>query len=97
MLAFTHLARNADHDDFEITPSGAYAFDRVWVPGGTPLRVVARALEVPTRELRQLNPHLVRGVTPPGGTYGLRVPPGGTATVVASIGGGPWGQMTDDD
>ena len=97
MLAFTFLARNADRYGFEITQAGPYAFDRVWVPGGTPLRVVARALDVPTRELRELNPHLVRGVTPPGGSFGLRVPPGGTASVVASIGGGPWGSVGDDD
>ncbi|MEQ9570405.1 MAG: hypothetical protein RLN75_09470, partial [Longimicrobiales bacterium] len=97
MLAFSLLARDTDRYEFEIQPAGAYAFDRVWVPGGTPLRVVARALDVPTSRLRDLNPHLIRGVTPPGGSYGLRVPEGDVAQVVASIGGGPWGTRRADD
>lgn len=97
MLAFTLLARDTDRYAFDIQPAGAYTFDRVWVPGGTPLRIVARALDVPTSRLRELNPHLVRGTTPPGGSYGLRVPVGDVAQVVASIGGGPWGAGRADD
>jgi membrane-bound lytic murein transglycosylase D len=91
LLAATLLARNAAALGFEIEPEQAYAFDRVWVPGGTPLRVVARGLEVPPQLIRDLNPHLLRGVTPPGGSYELRVPVGRSAQVVASIGGGRWG------
>lgn len=97
MLAVTLLARDTDRYEFDIRSAGAYSFDRVWVPGGTPLRVVARALDVPTSELRDLNPHLIRGATPPGGSYGLRVPVGDVARVVASIGGGPWGPRGADD
>lgn len=94
LLAATLLARDAAEMGFEIEPDQAYDFDRVWVPGGTPLRTVARGLDVPAQLLRELNPHLVRGVTPPGGSYGLRVPVGGTPRVVASIGGGRW--VADD-
>lgn len=97
MLAVTLLARNADRYDFDIEVAGPYDFDRVWVPGATPLRDVARALEVSTDLLVDLNPHLVRQATPPGGSYGLRVPVGGVAQVVASIGGGPWGGYRTDD
>ena len=91
LLAATLLARNAGAMGFEIESVEAYEFDRVWVPGGTTLRGVARELDVPTQLIRDLNPHLVRGVTPPGGTYGLRVPVGRSPQVVASIGGGRWG------
>lgn len=98
LLAATILARNAGALGFQIEPVQPYAFDRVWVPGGTTLRVVARELDVPAQLIRDLNPHLVRGVTPPGGSYGLRVPVGRTAQVVASIGGGRWGsQRAADD
>lgn len=97
MLAVTALARDAERYDFDIESAGPYDFDRVWVPGGTPLRVVARALDVPTRQLAELNPHLIRGATPPGGSFGLRVPVGGVSQVVASIGGGPWGGYRTDD
>ncbi len=97
LLAATVLARDPGARGFEIRPDGAYAFDEVWVPGGTPLRNVARGLDVPTQLLRDLNPHLIRGATPPGGSYGLRVPVGRTAQVVASIGGGRWASARADD
>lgn len=60
-------------------------WDRVFVPGATTLRAVARSLKVEERALRALNPHLLRGVTPPDETYPLRVPSGTSAAVVASL------------
>lgn len=69
-------------------PEGvAYAYDRVFVPGGTSLLTVSRTLGVPSLELRDLNPHLLRGVTPPGVSYPIRVPVGESPRVVASITG----------
>lgn len=98
LLAATLLARDAAAMGFDIDPDQAYDFDRVWVPGGTSLRTVARGLDVPAQLIRDLNPHLIRGATPPGGSYGLRVPVGQTAQVVASIGGGRWSsQWAADD
>lgn len=97
MLAAAVLARDPGARGFEIRPDLAYTFDEVWVPGGTSLRSVARGLDVETELIRDLNPHLVRGATPPGGSYALRVPVGGTSRVVASIGGGRWGSHRADD
>jgi membrane-bound lytic murein transglycosylase D len=69
-------------------PRGAeYRYDRVFVPGGTSLLTVSRTLGVPSLELRDLNPHLLRGVTPPGVSYPIRVPVGESSRVVASITG----------
>ena len=95
ILAATTLARQAERYGFHVKPVAAYEYDRVWVPQGTWLSSVARALGVETSTLRDLNPHLVQGVTPPGGPYGLRVPMGSTATVIAALGGRPAGQMAD--
>lgn len=99
LLAATLLARSAASEGFDIDPARPYEFDRVWVPGGTSLSVVARALDTESALLRDLNPHLVRGVTPPGASYALRVPVGSTHQVVAALGGGPWGEnaRADDD
>ncbi len=44
------------------------------VPGGTDLAVVAAAIEATPQQLRALNPHLIRGVTPPDGSFGVRIP-----------------------
>ena len=59
-------------------------------------KVIARALrdafdqiqqgQVELSELRDLNPHLVRGATPPGSSYGLRVPKGSAQMVIAALG-----------
>ena len=99
MIAATLLARKASDYGFAVADAtGPFVYDRVWVPGGTALNVVARAVRVDNATLRALNPHLLRGMTPPGAAYALRVPVGSTQRVVASLGGGPWGSnLTDDD
>ena len=87
VLAAVTLSREAESYGFRVVRDNPYMYDRVWVPAGTSLVTVANALEVPVALMRDLNPHLIRGLTPPGSTYGLRVPVGTTGQVVASIGG----------
>jgi membrane-bound lytic murein transglycosylase D len=51
--------------------------ETVDVPGGTDLEVVAKAVGVAEKDLRELNPQLVKGVTPPGSRpYAVRIPQG---------------------
>jgi membrane-bound lytic murein transglycosylase D len=51
--------------------------DEVQVPGGTRLKTVAEAVGVTENEVKRLNPHLVRAITPPGKkAYAVRVPDG---------------------
>jgi membrane-bound lytic murein transglycosylase D len=51
--------------------------DEVQVPGGTRLETVAEAVGVTENEVKRLNPHLVRAMTPPGKkAYAVRVPEG---------------------
>lgn len=57
----------------------------VSVPPGTNLTAISRTSGVSTETLRTLNPVLVKGVTPPGGTYRLRVPAGTSATIQAAL------------
>ncbi len=56
--------------------AAAYAFDEVEVPDATSLDVVAGAAGVTEDEVRELNPHILRGVTPRGRATVLRLPPG---------------------
>ena len=95
LLAATLLARDAQRYGFDVDPARPYDFDRVWVPGGTSLSAVSLALELPARTMRELNPHLVRGMTPPGASYALRVPRGSTQTVIASLGPADRGRRVD--
>lgn len=85
ILAATILAREAHHFGLQVEQMEALRYDRVLVPGGTSLASLARSLDVPARRLRDMNPHLIRGVTPPGGSYLVRVPPGHVGTVLASL------------
>lgn len=66
----------------------ALAYDSVRVEGGTPLSAAARASETSVKILQELNPHLLRGMTPPHESYTLRVPVGsgaGFATALATL------------
>jgi membrane-bound lytic murein transglycosylase D len=85
LVATTILANDADNLGFAASTYPEYVYDVVFVPGGTRLEAVAETLGEGGHVLRDLNPHLVRGVTPPGEIYGVRVPIGGPATVVASL------------
>lgn len=53
-----------------------FAYDEVEVPDATTFEVIARAAGVEEAEIAHLNPELVRGFTPPGQSFQLRVPPG---------------------
>lgn len=56
-----------------------YAFDSVRVGGGTPLAAVAHALSVEPSEVGELNPHVLRGMTPPAESMWVRLPTGSAA------------------
>ena len=61
------------------------ASERVAVAGGTSLRVVAAAVGVPTGDIQELNPHLIRGMTPPGAPYVVNIPEGRSARFAANM------------
>lgn len=60
--------------------------ETVAVPGGTDLEIVAAAVGASEKELRALNPQLLRGMTPPGkNAYGVRIPEGRLALYAANF------------
>ncbi|TVP53756.1 MAG: hypothetical protein EA351_14565 [Gemmatimonadales bacterium] len=85
ILAAALLAEQAEHFGFDVEQSLPYLFDRVVVPGGIALSEIAASLELPTSLLREMNPHLIRGATPPGRSVLVRVPVGESQRVVASL------------
>jgi len=96
MLALVLLAQTADDYGFHVEPAQPVQFERVWVPGGTSLKTVAKAVGQPLDKIQDLNPDLLRGVTPPGEPFGIRVPVGSSSQVVASL-GGKWRRVNVDD
>lgn len=83
--AATIIGRNPDQYGFEIGEAGADEVERVAVPPATDLRRLAAAAGISLQMLRTLNPVLVRGVTPPGMTWELRVPAGTRDGVLAAL------------
>jgi len=69
------VGRNPEKYGLRILPLAPYAFETVTVSSMTSLTVLARCAGTDTTTLKELNPELLRGSTPPG-TYQLRVPPG---------------------
>jgi membrane-bound lytic murein transglycosylase D len=65
------------------------AFDRVSVPPATDLRRLARAAGVPLEAFRELNPVLLKGITPPGRAWDLKIPVGSRAGILAALGARP--------
>ena len=62
-----------------------YAYDSVRVPPATPVAAVAEAAGAPLESLRELNPHFLRGVTPPSDTAWVRVPAGSALATFDSV------------
>ena len=59
-----------------VRPRAPLAYDSVPVPAATPLAAVAKAAGVSLAEIIDLNPQMLRGMTPPASSYTLRVPVG---------------------
>lgn len=78
ILAAAIVGHNPEAFGFgDLVPDPPLAFERVDVPGGTNLAVVARAIASSTETLAALNPQIARERVPPDRPmFGLRVPIG---------------------
>jgi membrane-bound lytic murein transglycosylase D len=97
MIAVTMLANDADALGFDASEVLPYRYENVFVPGGTTLQSVAATLDIGVTDLVALNPHLLKGVTPPFEIYGVRIPVGGSAQVIAGMSGKLPARLADDD
>jgi membrane-bound lytic murein transglycosylase D len=88
MIAMGHIAKEPEKYGFQgIEPMTPLEFEKVSVPGGTKLSAVAQAGDVDPAVVEDLNPHLVKGSTPPGRTMDVRVPVGRGMVIAANLGG----------
>jgi len=80
-LAAAALASDPEiHGLRPVDGSRALVYDEVLVPDATSLDVVARAAGVGEDDIVELNPHYLRGYTPPGQERVVRVPRGTSET-----------------
>jgi membrane-bound lytic murein transglycosylase D len=83
--AATLLAREPERYGFEFDPTEPAAVEPVSVPPSTDLGQLSAATGLSLAVLRDLNPALVRGATPPGAPWLLRVPEGSRHVVEAAL------------
>ncbi len=76
IVAAALVANNLERYGFaDVKPYKPRHTAELTVPGGTPLKTLAKAAGVSRRTLRRLNPHLLRDYVPPGSGYTVYVPP----------------------
>ncbi len=79
LLAATIVGEHAERYGIHVQPDAPLRFDVVTVPGATELRAVARAAGATSEEISALNPHFIKGMTPPQQKSEVRVPLGAGA------------------
>jgi len=76
-MAAAIIAKNPEEYGFQVQWHDPMATDTVEVEGPTDLAAIAKATGVPLEEIKSLNPHLRRGLTPPDSKpFGVRIPAG---------------------
>jgi membrane-bound lytic murein transglycosylase D len=79
------IGRDPSQYGFDMNPVAMPDVERVTVPASTDLKKIGASTGIPLQTLRSLNPVLVRGITPPGRTWDVRVPSGSRDAVVAAV------------
>lgn len=76
LIAAALIAKEPDRYGMKIEPQPEVTYDSVRVGPATALAAVARAAHVSNDAIRELNPYILRGVTPPRDSFFVRVPSG---------------------
>ncbi|MEM9697033.1 MAG: transglycosylase SLT domain-containing protein, partial [Myxococcota bacterium] len=86
IVAAALVANNLDRYGFsDVKVHKPRHFSELGVPGGTPLKTVAKAAGISVKTLRSFNPHLKTNYAPPGPDYLLMVPPGSLSRARAAL------------
>jgi membrane-bound lytic murein transglycosylase D len=76
LIAAALVAKEPARYGLTLRTLAPYSYDTVSVPASTPLAAVARASGVSLARVVELNPHVLRGATPPKTRFTVRVPSG---------------------
>lgn len=86
MLAAAYIGKNPGQYGFhEVVLQAPLRYEETVVPGGVSLTAIAEAAGADRDEVELLNAHLLRGMTPPGREYPVRVPEGKARVLAASL------------
>jgi hypothetical protein len=88
MIAMGHIAKEPGKYGFHnLQYEEPLRFEEVVVPGGTRMSDIAHAAGVSTEVVEDLNPHFLRGQTPPNRDMAVRVPVGQQQRVASALSG----------
>ena len=76
LIAAALIAKEPAKYGMKLTALPAFSYDSVRVGPSTPLAAVAQASEGTVAQLQELNPQILRGLTPPRDSFLVRIPPG---------------------
>jgi membrane-bound lytic murein transglycosylase D len=79
LIAAALVAKDAARYGLMIEQREPFAYDSAWAPGRVPLAAIAEASGAALETIQELNPHFLRGMTPPtarGDSVKIRVPSG---------------------
>lgn len=79
IIAAALVAKEPTRYGIRVDSLPEFAYDSVRVGPSTPLAAVARATGTATSDIVRLNPHILRGMTPPRDSFKVRVPMGTAA------------------
>jgi membrane-bound lytic murein transglycosylase D len=79
LIAAALIAKDPKRYGFDITYDSAFVYDSARVGPTTPLAAVAEAAHSTIASIRDLNPEILRGMTPPRDSFTVRVPLGTVA------------------
>jgi peptidoglycan lytic transglycosylase D len=76
LIAAALIAKEPERYGFKITPQPLFTYDSVRVGPGTPLAAIGRAASASVSQIQELNPQILRGMTPPRDSSSIRIPAG---------------------
>jgi len=85
LIAAAMIAKEPTRYGLHVDTLPVYVYDSVNVAGGVPLGAVAMAAGVTLEQISDLNPHILRGVTPPDEISEVRIPVGRAESFTAAF------------
>jgi membrane-bound lytic murein transglycosylase D len=76
LIAAALIAKEPEKYGMILHPQPPFTYDSVTVPAATPLAAIARVTNSSVADIRELNPQILRGMTPPRVSYMMRIPVG---------------------
>jgi membrane-bound lytic murein transglycosylase D len=76
LIAAALIAKEPEKYGMKLHPQPPFTYDSVMVPAATPLAAIAKVTGSTVADIRELNPQILRGMTPPRISYMMRVPVG---------------------